>query len=58
MVTSFGCSCVDGLGASQSPSCWRSCKVRGKMGEGGIDDRDIVMGVEWKVRGTWVGWGR
>ena len=46
MVTSFGCSCVDGSGAAQSPSNWRSCRVRGKMGEGGIDDRGILMEVE------------
>ena len=46
MVISFACSCVDGLGAAQSPSYWRSCKVWGKMGEGGIDDRGILMEVE------------
>ena len=46
MVTSFGCSCVDGPGATQSPSRWRSCKVRGKLGEGGIDNRAIIMEVE------------
>ena len=40
------CSCVNGRGAAQCSSCWRSCKVRGKMGEGGIDDRDIVMEVK------------
>ena len=49
MVTSFGCSCLDGPGASQSPSRWRSCKVWEKMGEGGINDRGIVMEVE----GAW-----
>ena len=49
MVTSFGCSCVGGLGAGQSPSHWRSFKVRGKIGEGGIDDKGIVMEVE----GAW-----
>ena len=55
MVSSFGCSCVDGPGAAQSPSCWKSCKVRGKIGEGGIDDRGIIM----KVEGAWNlgGWG-
>ena len=46
MVTSFGCSCVDGPGATQSPSQWRSCKVRGKLGKGGIDNRAIIMEVE------------
>ena len=53
MVISFGCSCVDGLGATQSPSHWRYCNVRGKMGESGIDDRDIVMEVEgaWNLGG-------
>ena len=53
MVTSFGCSCVDGLGAGQSPSHWRSFKVRGKIEEGGIDDKGIVMEVEgaWNVGG-------
>ena len=53
MVTSFGCSCVDGLGATQGPSHWRSCKVLGKMGEGGIDDRDIAIEVEgaWNLGG-------
>ena len=49
MVTSFGCSCVDGPGAGQRPSRWRSFKVRGKIGEGGIDDKGIVMEVE----GAW-----
>ena len=49
MVTSFCCSCVDGSGATQSPSRWKSCRVWGKMGEGGIDDRGIVMEVE----GAW-----
>ena len=51
MVPSFGCSCVDGLGAAESPSRWRSCKVQEKMGEGGIDDRGIVMEVDevWNV---------
>ena len=38
IVTSSGCSCVDGLGAAQSSNHWRSCKVRGKMGESGMDD--------------------
>ena len=46
MVTSFGCSCVDGLGAAQNPSPWRCCKVRGKIGEGRIDGRGIVMDME------------
>ena len=49
IVSSFGCSCVDGPGAAQSPSCWKSCKVREKIGEGGIDDRGIVI----KVEGEW-----
>ena len=47
MVTSFGCSCVDGPEATQSPSHWRSCKVQGKMAEDGIDDRSMEV---WKVR--------
>ena len=53
MSTSFGCSCVDGSGAAQSPSRWRSCKVRGTMEEGQIDDRGIVMEVEgaWNLGG-------
>ena len=53
MVTSFGCSCVDGPGAAQTPSRWRSCKVREKIGEGGTDDRGIVMEVEgaWNLGG-------
>ena len=52
-MTSFGCSCVDGPGAGQSPSRWRSFKVRGKIGEGGIDDKSIVMEVEgaWNLGG-------
>ena len=49
MVTSFSCSCVDGRRAAQSYSRWRSCKVPGKMGEGRMDDRGIVMEVE----GAW-----
>ena len=53
MVTSFGCSCVDGPGAAQSPSHGKSCKVRGKTGDGGIDDRGIIMQVEgaWNLGG-------
>ena len=53
MVTSFGSSCVDGPVAAQSPIRWRSCRVRGKMEEGGIDDRGIVMEVEgaWNLGG-------
>ena len=53
MVTSFGCSCVDGPGAAQSPSCWRSCKVWGKIEEDGIVDRSIVIEVEgaWNLGG-------
>ena len=53
MVTSFGCSCVDGRGAAQSLNFLRSCKVQGKKGEGGIDDRDIVIEVEgaWNLGG-------
>ena len=53
MVTSFSCSCVDGRGAAQSPSRWRSCKVWGKMGEGGVDDTGIIMEVEgaWNLAG-------
>ena len=53
MVTSFGCSCVDGPGAAQTPSRWRSCKVRGKIEEGGTDDRGIIMEVEgaWNLGG-------
>ena len=46
MVTSFGCSCVDGLGAAQNPSPWRCCKVLGKIGESRIDGRGIVMDME------------
>ena len=46
MVTSFGCSCVDGCGAAQSSSQWGSCKVLGKVGEGRINDRGILMEVE------------
>ena len=56
MVTSFGCCCVIGRLALQSPSCWRSCKVQGKMEEGEMEgDRGMVRG--WRVYGTWVGWG-
>ena len=50
MVTSFGC-CSDGRGAPQSPNRWRSCRVRGNMGEGVMggtmeDDRGMVIDVE------------
>ena len=53
MVTSFGCFFVDGPVVTQSPSRWRSCKVQGKIGEGRIDDRGIVMEVEdaWNLGG-------
>ena len=50
MVTSFGYCRVDGRGAPQSPNRWRPSKVRGKMGEGEMeDDRGIVMEEE----GAW-----
>ena len=45
-MTSFGC-CSDGRGAPQSPNRWRSCRVRGKMGEGAMeDDRGMVIEAE------------
>ena len=50
MVNSFGC-CSDGRGAPQSPNCWISCRVRGKMGEGAMEDgRGMVIDVE----GVWI----
>ena len=53
IVTSFGCSHVDGRGAAQSPNCWRSCKIQGKMGKGRMDDMGMVMDMEcmWNLGG-------
>ena len=55
MVTSFGCR-SDGSGTPQSPNRWRSCKVRGKMGEGvmeeGAMERDSGMVID--VEGVWI----
>ena len=57
MVTLFGCCCVNGRGAPQSPNCWRSCKVLGKMREGEMEDHRGMVLWRWRVCGTWVGWG-
>ena len=46
MVTSFGFCCADGRGALQSPNCWRSCKVWGKIAEVEVGgDRGMMMEV-------------
>ena len=43
MVTSFGCYWWSGS-TLQSPDCWSSCNVRGKMGAGRMEgDSGIVM---------------
>ena len=43
MVTSFGCCWCSG-DIPQSPNCWSSCNVQGKMGAGGMEgDSGIVM---------------
>ena len=47
MATSLGCCCWPGRRVSQSPDCWSSCNVRGKMREGGEDDdKSMVSDVE------------
>ena len=47
MVNSLGRCCCRGRRVSQSPSCWSSCNVRGKMREGGEDnDKAMVRDVE------------
>ena len=37
-MTSLGCCCWPSRRVSQSPDCWSSCNVRGKMRGGGEDD--------------------
>ena len=50
MVTSLGRCCWPGRRVPQSPDCWNSCNIRGKMREGGEDDdKGMVSGVE----GVW-----
>ena len=47
MVTSLGCCCWPVRRVPQSPICWSSCNVRGKMREGGEDDsKGMVSNVE------------
>ena len=47
MVTFLGRCCWPGRRVPQSPDCWSSCNVRGKMGIGGEnDDKGIVSDVE------------
>ena len=47
MVTSLGCYCWPGWRVSQSPDCWSSCNVWGKIREGGEnDDKGMVSDVE------------
>ena len=36
----FGCCCLDGRGALQSPNCWRSFRVRAKTGK---DEMDVLV---------------
>ena len=50
MVTSLGHCCWPGRRVSQSPECWSSCNVRGKMREGGEDDD---KGMVNDVEGVW-----
>ena len=50
MVTSLGCCCSYKEGAPQSVTFWSSCNVRGKMGEGEMeDDIDMIMEVTFVV---------
>ena len=50
MVTSLGCCCSYKEGAPQSVTFWSSCNVRGKMGEGEMeDDIDMIMEVKFVV---------
>ena len=47
MVTSLGHCCWPVRRVPQSPICWSSCKVRGKMREGGENDsKGMVSNVE------------
>ena len=46
-VTSLGRCCRHSGGALQSPDCWSSCSVRGKMREGEVDyDKGMVNDVK------------
>ena len=46
-MTSLGCCCWPSRRVSQSPDCWSSCNVRGKMRGGGEDDdKGMVSNVE------------
>ena len=38
MVASLGCCCWPGRRVPQTPDCWSSCNIWGKMSEGGEDD--------------------
>ena len=47
MVTFLGCCCWPVRRVPQSPICWSSCNVRGKMREGGENDsKGMVSNVE------------
>ena len=45
MVTSLGLCCWPGRRVPQSPDCWSSCNIRGKMREGGEDDDKGMVSV-------------
>ena len=50
MMTSLGLCCWSGSRVSQSPDCWCSCNIRGKMREGGEDDDKGMFSVIEGVR--------
>ena len=50
MVTSLGLCCWPGRRVPQSPDCWSSCNIRGKMREGGEDDDKGMFSVIEGVR--------
>ena len=55
MVTYLGLCCWPGRRVSQSPNCWSSCNIRGKMREGGEDDDKGMVSV---IEGVWSLGGR
>ena len=57
IVTSLGCCCRHSGGVSQSPDCWSSCYVWGKMKASEVgDDRGMVSDAEgvWDLVGKMV----
>ena len=63
IVTSLRLCCWPGRRVPQSPDCWSSCNIGGKMREGGEDDDKGMVTVIEGVRNLggrdrfWVPWG-